>query len=297
MRRSLAYAEIDVRIRSVLYCRISKLRLFVVSAILSLSSFGQAAAEALPPSILVLEQSDVRGPFYAEMFSALRSRVTASKTPVTLYVENLDLSRFSSPEYNRGLQDLFRIKYQDKPISVIVALGAGALDRGLKWRSDLWRGPPIVFAFVDETSMKLTGLPPDVTGKTTRIRLQDKVTDARAVVPGLRQVALLGDRLETQPAFAHLAKEVSTISGQIDVLHMTGIPMAEVRTGIPTDQLKKVLEPFYSIKAQGLGMGRSIARTIVETHGGSISVESRNGSGAIFRVRLPLIGSEQEASR
>jgi hypothetical protein len=60
---------------------------------------GSWAALAAPPrSILVLHQSEARGPFYYEIFSALRSSVNASPgPPVGIYVENLDLSRFGWP--------------------------------------------------------------------------------------------------------------------------------------------------------------------------------------------------------
>ena len=58
--------------------------------------------------------------------------------------------------------------------------------------------------------------------------------------------------------------------------------------GIPEDKQKQVFEPFFTTKAEGMGMGLSIARTIVEMHGGSIKVEGRNGGGATFRVQVPF---------
>jgi signal transduction histidine kinase len=58
--------------------------------------------------------------------------------------------------------------------------------------------------------------------------------------------------------------------------------------GIPADRLQEVFEPFYSTKPAGMGMGLSIARTIVESHGGTISAQNRLRGGAEFIVRLPL---------
>ena len=58
--------------------------------------------------------------------------------------------------------------------------------------------------------------------------------------------------------------------------------------GIPEDKLKKVFEPFYTSKAEGMGMGLSIARTIIEAHSGQISAENRDPGGASFRITLPL---------
>ena len=59
--------------------------------------------------------------------------------------------------------------------------------------------------------------------------------------------------------------------------------------GIPEDKLKEVFEPFYTCKAEGMGMGLSIARTIVEAHNGAIWATNRDHGGATFRIRLPLV--------
>ena len=58
--------------------------------------------------------------------------------------------------------------------------------------------------------------------------------------------------------------------------------------GIPEDKLEEVFEPFITSKAEGMGMGLSIARTIIEAHHGSISAKNRDHGGATFRIRLPL---------
>ena len=58
--------------------------------------------------------------------------------------------------------------------------------------------------------------------------------------------------------------------------------------GIPVDQIKKVFDPFFTTKGEGLGMGLSIARTIVEAHDGHLSVQNDAGRGAKFRITLPL---------
>jgi signal transduction histidine kinase len=66
------------------------------------------------------------------------------------------------------------------------------------------------------------------------------------------------------------------------------LSVSDVGPGIPFEKLKEVFEPFFTTKPQGMGMGLSIARTIVEAHGGQLSAENRAGRGAAFRMRLPL---------
>ncbi len=62
--------------------------------------------------------------------------------------------------------------------------------------------------------------------------------------------------------------------------------------GIAVSDLKRVFEPFFSTKPEGMGMGLSIARTIVEAHGGQLSAENLPGRGAVFHIRLPLDQSQ-----
>jgi signal transduction histidine kinase len=66
------------------------------------------------------------------------------------------------------------------------------------------------------------------------------------------------------------------------------VSVLDAGPGIGRDKLKEVFEPFFSTKPQGMGMGLSIARTIVEAHNGLIWAENKIGEGAVFRLRLPL---------
>jgi signal transduction histidine kinase len=58
--------------------------------------------------------------------------------------------------------------------------------------------------------------------------------------------------------------------------------------GIPPDKLKEVFEPFFSTKPSGMGMGLSIARTIVESHGGTIVAQNQTRGGATISIKLPV---------
>lgn len=66
------------------------------------------------------------------------------------------------------------------------------------------------------------------------------------------------------------------------------LSVSDVGPGIPVDELKQVFEPFFTTKPEGMGMGLSIARTIVEAHGGQLSAQNLAGRGVAFLVRLPL---------
>jgi signal transduction histidine kinase len=58
--------------------------------------------------------------------------------------------------------------------------------------------------------------------------------------------------------------------------------------GIPDPVLEKLFEPFFTTKEEGIGLGLSITKRIVEDHRGRIEVETAEGKGSTFSVILPV---------
>ncbi|MET4443864.1 signal transduction histidine kinase [Bradyrhizobium sp. GM2.2] len=112
---------------------------------------------------------------------------------------------------------------------------------------------------------------------------------------------ILGDRIQLQQVILNLVlngveamKDTSHESRTISIRTARVEQFAELSVsdrgpGIPEDKLKQVFEPFYSSKAEGMGMGLSIARTIIEAHNGFISASNREHGGASFAIRLPFV--------
>jgi signal transduction histidine kinase len=67
--------------------------------------------------------------------------------------------------------------------------------------------------------------------------------------------------------------------------------------GIPKEELKKIFDKFYRVstaktrETRGSGLGLTLAKHIVEAHGGEVQVESEPGKGSMFMVRIPLDGN------
>jgi len=255
-------------------------------------------ANESPRSILVLDPANVRGPFYFEIFSSLRAIVNATSPPVTIYNESLDLSRFRGADYEESLQGHLRVKYRDKPVGVVVAIGSATLDYVLRNRAELWPGVPVVFGMVDEPTVARLKPPPDVTGGIMKLRFEDMMTTARALVPDLARVALVGDPLQSQIVWQHFVDEIPPAVAGVELIDLTGTPLRELRkrvaalpdrtailyTGIYSDG-----EGAYFPPADAVALVAEVAnRPIV------VSAETFIGRGAVggFVITPAVIGNE-----
>jgi two-component system sensor kinase FixL len=85
-----------------------------------------------------------------------------------------------------------------------------------------------------------------------------------------------------------------TISTKFDDRGMVQLSVADTGPGIAPEVAPRLFEAFASTKEQGMGLGLSICRTIVETHGGRIWAEPREGGGTIFNFTIPGAGTEEQ---
>lgn len=75
-----------------------------------------------------------------------------------------------------------------------------------------------------------------------------------------------------------------------DLDNFVRIEVSDTGNGIPRENLSKIFEPYFSTKETGTGLGLAIVQKIVETHNGTIEVESTVGEGTKFTVKLPKAG-------
>ena len=83
---------------------------------------------------------------------------------------------------------------------------------------------------------------------------------------------------------------ISTAQGRDN---MVDISVANSGAGIAPEISAQLFQPFVTTKRQGMGVGLSISRTIVEAHGGSIVALQNPGGGTVFRFSLPVVNKEE----
>jgi two-component system sensor kinase FixL len=75
--------------------------------------------------------------------------------------------------------------------------------------------------------------------------------------------------------------------------HLVEISVADTGSGISPEISAQLFQPFVTTKRQGMGVGLSISRTIVEAHGGSIMPRPNPGGGTVFSFTLPVVTKEE----
>lgn len=85
-------------------------------------------------------------------------------------------------------------------------------------------------------------------------------------------------------AAAHASISVSTMRAQDGGIE---VAVQDCGCGIDADDIDKVFDPFFTTKIDGIGMGLSISRSIIEAHGGRISVRPNAGKGVTFVFTVP----------
>jgi signal transduction histidine kinase len=177
-------------------------------------------------------------------------------------------------------------------VSDILRVGQRAAEVVLRMRSLLKKAP------FELKSLDLNDLARETVEFLSPLAIGRKVELLGATTPDA--LPILGDRIQLQQVVVnlvvngiHAIEEASSHNRIISIRTSRVEEFAELSisdrgSGIPEDKLSQIFKPFFTTKAEGMGMGLSIARTIVEGHKGQIWAENQRGSGALFRIRLPL---------
>ena len=133
---------------------------------------------------------------------------------------------------------------------------------------------------------------------TTDVTVRNKVINTK-LANNLPQIQ--GDRIQLQQVLLNLiSNSLEAMEGMDDArellvrtsLNGSRMILIEVKDsgcGIPEQNMSQLFTHFFTSKPDGLGMGLSISRSIVETHGGRLEVKNNSDRGATFYFTLPLV--------
>jgi PAS domain S-box-containing protein len=85
-------------------------------------------------------------------------------------------------------------------------------------------------------------------------------------------------------------KRILIIRSAMDESDHVLITVEDSGTGIELSDTSRIFDAFFTTKAQGMGMGLSVCRTIIEAHGGRLWYSARNPHGSSFSAKLPISG-------
>jgi PAS domain S-box-containing protein len=93
------------------------------------------------------------------------------------------------------------------------------------------------------------------------------------------------------------AKRPKTLDGKtLPAERFVEIKIHDQGPGIPESILSRIFDPFFTTKEKGTGLGLAIVYSVIQNHGGAISVNAGTGSGATFTIYLPAAPVQDEKS-
>lgn len=184
-----------------------------------------------------------------------------------------------NPSQEKSAEHLQRIERQ-----------VGLADKVITALSDFAKLPfpqvrPIPVADSVAEALELTPLPPEIQVTTT---LPDDLPSILADSDQLRIVLtnLIRNARDAMPKGGRLSLTAEEVDSYVE------LAIADTGTGIPADAMRRIMEPLYTTKVRGLGLGLAITRAIVDKHHGQLRVISEPGTGSTFFVRLPAVRVE-----
>jgi len=132
--------------------------------------------------------------------------------------------------------------------------------------------------------LSLTGAQLRSKNVSTRAELPESLPDIFAVNSQIQQIFfnLILNALDAMPEGGELKISAKAVPDGVEII------FEDSGTGIPQDRRENIFEPFFSTKEGGTGLGLTVSYNIATAHGGTLDLIEGHGSGACFRLFLPM---------
>lgn len=215
-----------------------------------------------------------------EMSAKLAHQIRTPLSSAVLYTAQLSKSGMREPDRTRFAEKaLAQLRHMEHVVEDMLAFTRGGGS--------------------GQTSVSIVDLFDDVR------QAMEPVAEAQACKLHVQQlfpeISLFVNRDAVRGVFQNLisnAFQVCGPGGQVvfgcrEVDEHPGLPAVDIVVsdngpGIPPELVDRIFEPFFTTRTQGTGLGLAVARAVVQTHGGSLWVESSDEHGTTFVARLPL---------
>jgi signal transduction histidine kinase len=258
--------------------------LFVVMGLLVNASTVALGSERLK-NVLVLYVDRPDLPAHHVFEHSMRSSLMASiATPIDVYSEYMDVSRFPSEEYLRSLHVFYRRKYTDRTMDLIVTVGLRPLEFLLLYQEELFPTTPVVFCSIDPDSLENLPVGPHITGIVRQLDFKGTLELALKLHPQTKRVVVFSGTTTTDEYYRTLARsQFRDYEGTVEFIDPGPLPMTELlervarlpkdtiifaltffqdgagRSFIPQQALSLVAQaanaPIYSVFETNLGYG------------------------------------------
>jgi signal transduction histidine kinase len=239
-------------------------------------------ADRLSASLRLLEADrDRLREFVADVSHELRTPIAALRTFTELQRDGSVDDATRHEFLDRSREQINRLEWLSTNLLDLSRIDAGIFPLEMRWddlRDSLGAVVEAQAEVAEERGVTLTSAAPatPLMARFDRERMVQLMSN------------LLGNALKFTPRGGEVQLRLSDGNGEAT------IQVADSGPGIRTEELPRIFERFYrgtnvgEARASGSGLGLAISRSIVEMHGGSIEVASREGEGATFTVHLPL---------
>jgi len=117
----------------------------------------------------------------------------------------------------------------------------------------------------------------------------DKIQIQQVIVNLIRNAVEAMETCERRELSLEILPVPEKMGGEgIEAGEMVMVRVADTGPGLAAEVAERLFQPFVTTKAQGMGVGLSICRSIIEAHGGTLKAESNPGGGTVFSFTVPV---------
>jgi len=183
-----------------------------------------------PFRVLILRNTSQYVPAAIIQDRGMRDAFSALKTRnVELFIETMDTLWFERSEIEPEFLSLFRKKYGNRKIDLLIAAGADALDIAQRLREVVLRGVPIVFYNIAEDALRGRAIQPDIAGVALRFDLPGTLALAMRLQPDAKRIVVVSGTSPYDRNWLRRAREaLRAYEGRLEVSYWSGQPLQQL---------------------------------------------------------------------